>query len=264
MPGRSEKIREGDPGITVDGKPLETHIEDKEKNELEESRKEEVGTKTKSKKKIRPKEKYEEDPRKVSKRVRRLSDFEIRKEYGVKAKPFPSLTKNVMYLIYNAGDALINSRAIAKELDKPLPDVSSCLSNIYKRLKDDAMIYRKKVGLAYNYCMTNEGLTLGFEELFNKYFPGPGGVRKKEPSKTELSLEDHRAMLSQEYSELFNAVMQRVEALEQDGLDDRVTKIYEQLRAVENEFLRLEDKVVSGTAPTNEFTINVRFLFGRA
>lgn len=277
MPARMEKIKDSDPSITVGGKPLDNHLEKEERNELEESRRQEVGAKTKTKKKIRPKEKFEDDPRKVSKRVRRFSDWEIRKEYGVKAKPFSSLTKNVMYSIFNAGDTLINSRDVSKMLERPLPDVSSCLSMIYKKLKGDGMIYRKKTGLAFQYCMTNEGLALGFEELFQKYFPGPGGARKKAKKEplVGFSDEDHRKNYNHiigRMEALAAGVFQRIEAIEQDGLEGKVKRVSQNLTSMKSELARtrqsvedsLEDKARALHGQTNEFTINVRFLFGRA
>lgn len=169
-----DKLREGTPAITVGGEPLEDHLEREEgkekQNDLDQARKEEIGTKTKHKKKFRPRERFEDDPARVSKRVRRLSPFEIRKEYGVKELPFPTLNQNVLYALFNAGDALINSRAISVEIGKPLADTSSALSHIWNKLKDTGMIYRKRVGLAYQYCMKNDALDMGFEALFRKYW----------------------------------------------------------------------------------------------
>lgn len=286
MPARSEKIRESDPGITVGGKPLDNHLEKEERNELEESQRQEVGAKAKSKKKIRPKAKFEDDPARVSKRVRRLSDWEIRKEYGVKEKPFSSLTKNVMYCIFNAGDTLINSRAISDELGRPLPDVSSSLSNIYKKLKGDGMIYRKKTGLAYNYCLTNEGLAFGFEELYQKYFPGPGGVRKKPkeepaappPAPKGADLDKAFTRITDLYSRveaLAAGVFKRIEALEQDGLADKVEIMADTLQNQSRELGVLFQKFdIATTQPDDDpdyraggdrelnVNFNIRFLFG--
>jgi hypothetical protein len=174
-----DKLREGTPAITVGGEPLEDHLEREEgkekQDETEKSRKQEIVTKSKHKKKFRPRERFEDDPARVSKRVRHLSPFEIRKEYGVKEQPFPTLNQNVLYVLFNAGDALINSKAISDELDKSLQDVSSALSNIWKKLKDERIelqpiIFRKRVGLAFQYRMTDEGLSIGFEELYRKFW----------------------------------------------------------------------------------------------
>jgi len=168
------KIGKDDAGITVEGEDYKDFLAGKEKKEKEEEaeteRKKEIGTKTKHKKKFRPRERFEDDPARVSKRVRHLSPFEIRKEYGVKEKPFPTLNQNVLFTLFKAGDALINSRAISVEIGKPLADTSSALSHIWNKLKDTGMIYRKRVGLAYQYCMTNDALELGFEALFRKFW----------------------------------------------------------------------------------------------
>ena len=185
MPGRMIKIREGDPRITVDGKPLEDVLEEEQRKELENdlghARKQEIGAKTLTKKQFRPRERYEEDPRRVKRRVRRLSEYEIRKEYGVKVKPFPSLTKNVFYVLFHAGDQKIGSKAIADELDKPLPDVSSSLSNIYNKMKNDNLIKRERAGLAFHYTLTPEALERGFETIYRTYFPGQGSVSRRPP-----------------------------------------------------------------------------------
>ncbi len=181
MPGRMTKLGRDETGITVEGEDYKDFLarkEEKEKeDEAEAERKNEIGTKTKHKKKVRPRERFEDDPARVSKRVRHLSPFEIRKEYGVKERPFPTLNQNVLFTLFNAGDALINSRAISVEIGKPLADTSSALSHIWNKLKDTGMIYRKRVGLAYQYCMTNDALELGFEPLFRKFW-------KTSPAKT--------------------------------------------------------------------------------
>lgn len=169
-----DKLREGTPAITVGGEALEDHLEreeGKEKaDETEESRKQEIVTKSKHKKKIRPRERFEDDPARVSKRVRRLSDFEIRREYGVKEKPFPTLNQNVLFVLFKSGATLINSKAISDEIGKALADTSSALSHIWKKLKDTDYIHRERKGLAYQYCITDQGLDLGFEALYRKYW----------------------------------------------------------------------------------------------
>lgn len=394
MPGRSDKIRKSDPGITVDGVPLETIIEAEERkereNDLEDTRREEIGTKIKGKKRVKPRERYEADPRKVHKRVRRLSEYEIRKEYGVKHKPFSSLSQNVLFVLFQAGDQMIGSRAIADETGKSLPDVSSCLSTIYKRLRVDKAIYREKIGLAYQYRIEREDRQQGFDALFMKYFPGVGG--RKAPVSVTLERSGPFRNIEMPYKKgshnivhficlsmakkfttaelaagigkptanisstvqkivnrlsplgmvtlsgpmsrrvyqlhpglknvdtdhmldfLFNhhkywdlgkekawafwndrigkdpispdaraaaavadkelakhlpvslddltALLKRIEALEQDGLAQQIEGIDNQLQRFLNEYQ--DQREVSGTAPTNEFTINVRFLFGRA
>lgn len=213
MPGRMEKIREGDPAITKNGVPIEEHIEEEERNELEKTRKEELVIKQKHKKKLRPRERYEDDPRRVSKRVHHLSDFEIRKEYGIMARPFKTLTQNVLYVLFNAGETKINSRAIADELNKQLPDVSSVLSGIWKKLKGDELIHREKVGLAYHYQITGKGLEMGFGPVFKKYFPGPGGQpgprKKPEPKAVPRSIDMGQAVFQ---------LLERVDKLESTEL----------------------------------------------
>lgn len=186
MPGMGEKIKDGDPGITVDGVPLDNIVAEEERrerqNDLDGTRKEEIGTKAKHKKKFRPRERFGDDPRKVKRRCRRLSEYEIRKEYGLKEKPFSSLTKNVMYVLFHAGDQKVGSRGISDEIGKPLPDVSSALSNIFNKLKHDNHITRERLGLAYQYSLTPVALEKGFDTLYRIYFPGQGAVSRKAPT----------------------------------------------------------------------------------
>ncbi len=178
MQGRSEKIKDTDARITVGGVPLEDVVEEEERKERDQdvgdTRRQEIGTKVRHKKQFRPRERYGADPRRVKGRVRRLSEFEIRKEYGVKAKPFASLTQNVFFVLFQAGDTMIGSRAIADETGRALPDVSSALSNIFKKMKGDDAIYREKLGLAFQYKIPLEHRQTGFDTLYQKYFPGPG------------------------------------------------------------------------------------------
>lgn len=189
MPTKGDKIREDDPGITVGGVPLEQVVAEEERkekeNDVRDTRRQEIGTKAKHKKQFRPRERYGADPRRVKGRVRRLSEFEIRKEYGVMKKPFASLTQNVFFVLFQAGDTMIGSRAIADETGRALPDVSSALSNIFKKMKGDDAIYREKLGLAFQYKIPLEHRQIGFDTLYQKYFPGPGGVRTTGPVITE-------------------------------------------------------------------------------
>ena len=69
----------------------------------------------------------------------------------MKNKPFASLTQNVFFVLFQSGDTMIGSRAIADETGRALPDVSSALSNIYKKMKGEDAIYLEKLGLAFQY-----------------------------------------------------------------------------------------------------------------
>jgi hypothetical protein len=282
------KIGKDDPGITIEGEDYKDVLARKEKRAKEEEaeveRKKEIGTKTKHKKKLKPRERYEADSRRVSKRVHRLSDFEIRKEYGVMAKPFKTLTQNVLYVLFNAGESRMNSRAIADELEKQLPDVSSVLSGIWKKLKGDEIIERHKVGLAYHYCMTEKGLQMGFGPVFEQYFPGPGGVpkEKRQPKQVEPApVEDPKLKGAYKHlKELTRMILERVEALEGNGkdsppisvLDARITDFGNDLRrmaltvgkvmAFQDDF---EDKIKAAvpmdrTPGKFDLNVNVRFL----
>lgn len=281
MPGRMEKIGKDDPGITVDGEDYKDFLarkeEKKKEDEAEVERKKEIGIKTKHKKQLKPRERYEDDPRRVSKRVHRLSDFEIRREYGIMAKPFKTLTQNVLFSLFSAGESTMNSRAIADELGKSLPDVSSVLSGIWKKLKGDEVIQRKKVGLAYHYRMTEQGLAMGFDPVYRKYFPPQGGVRKSKevepapvPKKEEIP-EWYKGS-HKYFMETNQMLLQRLEALETDGLENQVRGVDNQLQELANNFKRYKQGISADireifdleNKPPGEFNINfnVRFMFG--
>ncbi len=270
MPGRREIIKEDDPTITVGGEPLENHLEQEEKNAVDESRKEEIGTKSKHKKKIRPRERFKDLPSSVAKRVRRMSDWEIRKEYGIMAKPLKTLTQNVLYVLFNAGDSMMNSRDIAEATERKLPDVSSVLSGIWKKLKDTEppFIHREKVGMGFQYKLTDPALELGLDSVIKRYFPGPGGQRKVERKKVEpIPDQPDPAQHTLVSAADLKPLLERITALEQDGLAEEVKRV--KLGLTENNILlesvtRSIEEMLPMSEMRNEFTINVRFLFGRA
>lgn len=67
----------------------------------------------------------------VSRRVRHLTDDEIRKEYGVDKKPFESLAEGALYLIRVSGSEGCTPHEIAAGLDVPLPKVFSTVSRLF-------------------------------------------------------------------------------------------------------------------------------------
>lgn len=262
MPGRKEIIKETDPALTKDGRPIEEHLEQEERNDLDETRRQEIGIKARTKKHFRPRERFEDDPTKVSKRVRRLSDWEIRKVYGVKMKPHKTLTQDVLYLLFNTGDTAIDSNAVAKELERKLPDVSSVLSTIWKKLKDTGLLNREKIGMAYHYKMAPAGIEMGLDSMIQKYFPGPGGSKRKQTPDLPVAPDDAYTRLLKITDDLtneFHSLLERIKMIETDGLGDQVEQL-------EKKFMYL-DQVLSDPeyrAAGGEFNINVRFLFGRA
>jgi len=185
MSGSLDKITLDTPGITINGKDLKQILAEKEAKQrevdAENSRREEIGIKTKITKSIKPRDRFAEDPRRVHRRVRHLSEYEIRKEYGLINKPFPTLGQNVLYLLFHAGGK-IGSQAIAKEINRPLPDVSSALSTIYGRLKPDNLIERERIGLSFQYNLTSDARSLGFQTVWEKYWPGSKPRKKREPA----------------------------------------------------------------------------------
>lgn len=282
MPGRMVKIGKDDPGITIEGEDYKDVLARKEKqqkeDEAEQERKREIGTKTKHKKKLKPRERYEDDSRRVSKRVHRLSDFEIRKEYGIMSKPMKTLTQNVLYVLFNAGDVSMNSRAIADELARSLPDVSSVLSGIWKKLKDTGLITREKKGLAYHYLLGQGAHDHGLGWVLKHYFPPQGGHRKPvepvepAPAPGKVEIPEWYKGPHKYFVETGQMLLERIEALETDGLERKVVGVDNQLQELANNFKRYKQGISADireifdleNKPPGEFNINfnVRFLFG--
>ena len=113
MPDKTKELE----GIFVEDQPL-THFHknaarDKKSKEIEVIRKQ--GEKRqrftvvyKSEKAVKP------DTRKVAKRVTRLTDRQIRKEYGIMKKPFKSKSENAIWSIIEKGP--LSAQEIGQEI----------------------------------------------------------------------------------------------------------------------------------------------------
>lgn len=103
----------------------------------------------------------------VAKRVRRLTDDEIRKEYGIMEKPVGGVVENICWLLTQKDK--VTSSDVAKELGIPTPDVASRFVKIYKRLEPKGILTRKREGLGYTYRLTPTGKQLTAKELYEEY-----------------------------------------------------------------------------------------------
>lgn len=135
-----EKIKENEHGVTVEGEPLEDHLAEKEEKTKGDEIREERGKDEAEKQRMRRKgikARYDKRPlkRKVTKRVRRLTDREIREEYGLMEKPHKHKMENILWMIVNEGPVV--PAEIGAKLGVAIGDVSGALSRLMKRLGQD-------------------------------------------------------------------------------------------------------------------------------
>lgn len=131
------KLRDA-PALSVGDVPLENHLAEEEAetkgNEIQAERGKEQAKRKKASRK-RSKAKYaDNDKVRVAKRVRRLTDREIREEYGIMAREYASLTENVLWCIINKGP--LSPPDIAKEIQKKPGDVSGVCTRLCRRLPE--------------------------------------------------------------------------------------------------------------------------------
>lgn len=189
-------------GIFIDGKPLETFLEDQERDdksrEIEEVRKaNEYRQKTTYV--YGDEKKPKEDTRKVAKRVKYYTDREIRKEYGIMKKPFSSHAENAVWAIWEKGP--INTTDIGKEIEYPgsIGSSSAMISTIWQRLGNmhpGAMdiVTRDNHHGTFHY-QKRPGVELSVEQAIEKYrLAGSAQYKKKnhkdKPSQIPKHLEE--------------------------------------------------------------------------
>lgn len=140
MVAEVEKIRDGDPELTVEGVPLEVYVAEEEEKTKGDEIDQERGKDEAEQKKVKRqglKAKYDKRPlkRKVTKRVRRLTDREIREEYGLMKKPFKTKMENILWVIVNEGP--VTPKEIGDKLGIKPGDISGFLSRLIKRIGGD-------------------------------------------------------------------------------------------------------------------------------
>lgn len=107
---------------------------------------------------VHGKEKYQPETKRVSKRVKYLSDNQIRKEYGIMQKPFEKTGENIIWVMQNKGP--VTTTEIAQELGVSYGKISGVVSELYAFFSKTGDIVRETRG------------TRGYEYLFgSKYSP---------------------------------------------------------------------------------------------
>lgn len=123
-------------GVFVDGKPLTKFLEDAERDDK--SREiEEIRKKDSQKEKLTvvySDERAEVDTRKVSKRVRRFTDREIRKEYGIMQKPFNTTAENAIWIIMEKGPLSVKDIGNELKWEGKNNTLSAMIATIWQRL----------------------------------------------------------------------------------------------------------------------------------
>ena len=168
-------------GITVDGKHIVEYIQKKiQDDKSKEIEVERVSVERNRGGKHKTILRYESDDKpRVSKRVRRLTPREIRKEYGIMAKPYDSKAENVIWAILENGP--LNVAEIEKMIEwKDKRNSLSALCTMLwhslgdkgadvitrKKGDDGAFIYEKKKGLQISVEAAAEKYRIGNRKLF--------------------------------------------------------------------------------------------------
>lgn len=117
----------------------------------------------------------EPETRKVSVRGRHFSSNEIRKEYGIMAKPYKLKTMNILWCIINQGPIDLRGMADALDYHKnyalATKQLSGPISNIYKHLGDKTKysagwLTRESDGNRFFYSVVGEERSV--EVMYNK------------------------------------------------------------------------------------------------
>lgn len=100
---------------------------------------------------------------KVTRRVRYLTDEEIRREKGIMAKPFKTQAENLIYVL--TSKAPLTSAEVAKELGMKLENAQGLMSKVTLRLGDH--IKKERKGLQFVYMPADPSMT--HQQLFTEY-----------------------------------------------------------------------------------------------
>lgn len=112
---------------------------------------------------------------KVTRRVRYLTDEEIRREKGIMAKPFKTQAENLIYVL--TSKAPLTSAEVAKELGMKLENAQGLMSKVTLRLGDH--IKKERKGLQFVYMPADPSMT--HQQLFTEYLnSSPSKVAKAE------------------------------------------------------------------------------------
>lgn len=133
------ETREGLKGITIGGQTVEEWLEAKEKSEKSQAILAEHRAATKATGYHGPRGIYADNttgPR-VAKRVKRWSDREIRKEYGIMNKPFGTHYGNALWVIMEQGPVTVNELGEAIKWEGKKNSLGALVAGIWKRLGTD-------------------------------------------------------------------------------------------------------------------------------
>lgn len=157
-------------GITVGGVPLEDHLafeeEDGKSKEAEKSRNDIVRDRKRIAASVRrPKARYAGSNSKRS-RVKRFTDNELRRLYGIMEKPFETVVENLLWVLKEYGP-LTSNQLKQYFPDMPYSSLSSRLSVLYKRMEKLGLMSRSVVvgGKGYTYELTEKTIGHTAQEL---------------------------------------------------------------------------------------------------
>lgn len=136
-------------GITIGGKPLGLWLRHKSTDEKTREIKAahvEAVTIRHGKHKPYPYNPDNKTGPKVSKRVRRLTDREIRKEYGIMSRPYETVNANIIWCIIEKGPITNNEMANELKFEKSSSAFAAIMTGIWHRLGDEGaqLIQREK------------------------------------------------------------------------------------------------------------------------
>lgn len=173
-------------------RPLEEFVEEQESDEIQDDARSEVLTKSRTARSGRKRRAYyvnEEGitamgkPR-VSKRVRYLSDDEIRRERGLMSKPYDNVLKNVFWTLKEEKRPM-SCKELGAAVKKKPADVASRLIKVFRRLGKDrtaagepTWIDRYQEGNWFMYFLTPEGLEAEVDDLYKAYSQHPRDHKK--------------------------------------------------------------------------------------
>ena len=160
-------------GITIDGVHAEEWIVRREKDEKRvEIERERIAAITipHSSGKVYLKPAVPKGGPRVSRRVKRFTDREIRKEYGIMAKPFGSVAANLIYAIIENGPLDGQEMAEVIEYEGGQSSISASLSTIWHRLGADGagIIERESHSGKYRY-QKKPGIDISVEAAIEKF-----------------------------------------------------------------------------------------------
>lgn len=174
-------------GVFVEGKPLAEYLEDLERDDKSRDI-EAIRKQSEVKRKLTVVYSDEkggpQDTRRVAKRVKHLTDREIRREYGIMKKPFKSNAENALWTIWEKGPICPKEIGEEIEFNGGQSSMSAMISTIWQRLgnmHDGAMdiITRNSKNMTY-YYQKKPGVDMSAEAAIEKYkLAGTSKYRRK-------------------------------------------------------------------------------------